>query len=251
MKAVIIDDEKSARNLIAVMIEEICPEITTIYKANELEFGVTIIKEEKPDIVFLDIEMPKYSGLQILDFFKDESINFQIIFVTAYDKYAIEAFKLSAIDYLLKPIHIEELKKATQKAIALVKSKKVYSKLEDLKKSFQQLALNTFALEVPKGITFVSYDDILYFEADGMYTKVFTKTAESFELVSKPLRHFSEQLENNTFFYKCHRSYLINLKHIKQFFKQDGGYILMSNQKNIPIAKNKKEAFLTYIESMF
>ena len=84
-----------------------------------------------------------------------------------------------------------------------------------------------------------------------MYTKVFTKDNANFELVSKPLKHFSDQLESNAYFYKCHRSYLINLKHIKQFFKQDGGYLLMSNQKNIPIAKNKKEDFLTCIESLF
>jgi two-component system LytT family response regulator len=251
MKAVIIDDEKSARNLIEAMVKEVCSEITTIYKANELEFGVAIIKEERPDIVFLDIEMPRYSGLQILEFFEGEEINFQIIFVTAYDKYAIEAFKLSAIDYLLKPIHIGELKEAIKKAVDLAKSKKIYTKLEDLKQSFQQLALNTLALDVPKGIVFASYDDILYFEADGMYTKVFTKNVDTFELVSKPLKHFSDQLENNTFFYKCHRSYLINLKQIKQFFKQDGGYLLMMNQKNIPIAKNKKEEFLGHIGNIF
>ena len=244
MKALIIDDEKSARNLIEAMVADTCPLIQTIFKAKELELGVEIIKKEAPEIVFLDIEMPKYSGLQILEFFEGEKIDFQIIFITAYDKYAIEAFKLSAIDYLLKPIHIDELKEAIDKAVELVKRKKVYTKLEDLKKSFQQLALNTLALEVPKGITFVSYDDILYFEADGMYTKVFMKDSENFQLVSKPLKHFSEQLEGNTFFYRCHRSYLINLKHIKQFFKQDGGYLLMTNLKNISLLlKIKKKSF--------
>ncbi len=251
MKVVIIDDEKKARKLIESLLLDTCSEITGIFKAKELESGVELIRTEKPSIVYLDIEMPKYSGLQILEFFKNEKINFQIIFITAYDTYAVEAFKLSAIDYLLKPIHITEFKEATQRAIQAQKEKQVYTKLEDLKKSFQQLALNTLALEVPKGIIFVSYDDIVFFEADGMYTKVYTKDSTAFELVSKPLKHFADQLEENSYFYKCHRSYLINMKHIKQFFKHDGGYLLMSNQKNIPIAKNKKEEFLACIENMF
>ena len=251
MKVVIIDDERSARNLIENILLDTCPEIKTILKAEELESGVELIKKENPAIVFLDIEMPKYSGLQILEFFEKQEIHFQIIFITAYDTYAIDAFKLSAIDYLLKPIHIEELKKAVNKALHAHKEKQVYSKLDDLKKSFQQLAMNTLAIEVPKGIVFVSYDDIICFEADGMYTKVFTKENITYELVSKPLKHFSEQLEENTYFYKCHRSYLINMKHIKQFFKHDGGYLLMSNHKNIPIAKNKREEFLICVNNIF
>jgi two-component system LytT family response regulator len=249
MKSLIIDDEKSARNLIEIMLLDVCPEIKEILKASDLENGVELIKKEKPDIVFLDVEMPKYSGLRILDFFEGSSIDFQIIFITAYDKYAIEAFKLSAIDYLLKPIDVHELKKAVQKSIEVIKNTKVVSKLEHLKKSIQHLKINTLPLEVPKGITFVSYDDIIYFEADAMYTKVHMQDG-TLELVSKPLKHFVEQLEGNDFFYKCHRSYLVNLKHIKQFLKQDGGYLILSNGQNIPIAKNKKEEFLACIQNL-
>lgn len=250
MKVLIIDDEKSARNLIETMLLDVCPEIQTIAKASDLQSGVEIIRKETPEVVFLDVEMPKYSGLRILDFFENKEVNFQIVFITAYDKYAIEAFKLSAIDYLLKPIDVDELKKAVAKSIRHIGNQKVSSKLENLKKSIQHLKLNTLPLEVPKGISFVSYDDILYFEADAMYTKVYMKD-ESVELVSKPLKYFSDQLEENDFFYKCHRSYMVNLKHIKQFLKQDGGYIVMSNGNNIPIAKNKKEEFLQCIQTLF
>ncbi len=250
MKVLIIDDEKSARNLIEAMLLDVSPEIQIILKARDLETGVEIINSEDPEIVFLDVEMPKHSGLKILDFFEDKKINFQIVFITAYDKYAIEAFKLSAIDYLLKPIHVQELKKAVDKSIDRIKTKKVSSKLENLKKSIQHLKLNTLPLEVPKGISFVSYDDILYFEADAMYTKVHMKNS-TIELVSKPLKYFSDQLCDNEFFYKCHRSYLVNLKHIKQFLKQDGGYIVISNGNNIPIAKNKKEEFLKCVQTLF
>jgi two-component system LytT family response regulator len=250
MNVVIIDDEKSARNLIEIMLSDTCPEIEKIFKAPDLESGVALIVQQNPDIVFLDVEMPKYSGLRLLDFFEGQKINFQIIFITAYDRYAIEAFKLSAIDYLLKPIHINELKEAVNKAVTIVQEKKVSQKLEKLKESIQHLKLNTLPLEVPKGISFVSYDDILFFEADAMYTKVYMLD-NTIELVSKPLKYFAEQLEDNEFFYKCHRSYLINLRHIKKFLKNDGGYLIMSNGKNIPIAKNKKEEFLKCIQTVF
>ncbi|MDT7831583.1 LytTR family DNA-binding domain-containing protein [Flavobacteriaceae bacterium S356] len=250
MKVLIIDDEKSARNLIETMLLDVCPEVKTILKAADLETGIQTIHKEAPEVVFLDVEMPKYSGLRILDFFEDKEVDFQIVFITAYDKYAIEAFKLSAIDYLLKPVDVDELKNAVGKTIRHLGNKKVSSKLENLKKSIQHLKLNTLPLEVPKGISFVSYDDILYFEADAMYTKVHMKD-QSIELVSKPLKYFSDQLEGNDFFYKCHRSYLVSLKHIKQFLKQDGGYIVMSNGNNIPIAKNKKEEFMKCIQTLF
>lgn len=250
MNVVIIDDEKSARNLIETMLLDTCQEVKKIFKAPDLESGVALINEQNPDIVFLDVEMPKYSGLKLLDFFEDQKIGFQIIFITAYDKYAIEAFKLSAIDYLLKPIHVNELKRAVSKATAIIQEKEVSQKLEKLKESIQHLKLNTLPLEVPKGISFVSYDDILFFEADAMYTKVHMKD-DSIELVSKPLKHFTDQLDGNEFFYKCHRSYLINLRHIKQFLKHDGGYLIMSNDENIPIAKNKKEEFLKCIQTLF
>lgn len=250
MNVVIIDDEKSARNLIETMLLDTCEGVKKIFKAPDLEAGVALINKQNPDIVFLDVEMPKYSGLKLLDFFEGQKISFQIIFITAYDKYAIEAFKLSAIDYLLKPIHVNELKRAVSKAIAIIQEKKVSQKLEKLKESIQHLKLNTLPLEVPKGISFVSYDDILFFEADAMYTKVHMKD-DSIELVSKPLKHFTDQLYGNEFFYKCHRSYLINLRHIKQFLKHDGGYLIMSNGENIPVAKNKKEEFLKCIQTLF
>lgn len=251
MKVIIIDDEKSARNLIEIMVLDLFPEIEEIYKVEDLEMGANAIKKYQPDIVFLDIEMPKYSGLQILDFFKTDEVNFQIIFITAYNQYAIEAFKLSAVDYLMKPVDVKSLKEAVEKAIIRANKNNVYKKLEDLKSSFHQLSLNTLALEVPNGVIFISYNDIICFEADGMYTKVFAKDKNNYELISKPLKYFSDQLADNDFFYKCHRSYLINLKHIKQFFKQDGGYVLMSNQMNIPIAKNKRDEFMACINKMF
>ena len=172
MKVIIIDDENKSRRVLEELLKINVKEIDSILHASDLVSGVEIIKNEKPQIVFLDIEMPQYSGLQILEFFTEQEVDFQIIFTTAYNHYAIEAFKLSAIDYLLKPLDVEELVSAVDKAILISKQKSVNSKLEDLKKAFQQLSLNKIALEIPKGIIFVNHDDIVFFEADGMYTNV-------------------------------------------------------------------------------
>lgn len=250
MKALIIDDENKARRLLEALLLENCNEITQLLQAADLPSGVQIIEQEKPDIVYLDIEMPNYSGLQILEFFVGKEINFQIVFVTAYNQYAIEAFKLSAVDYLLKPIDVDELKKATQKAINTIKKQQISHQLTDLKKAFKQLSLNKIVLEKPKGIAFVSHDDILFFEADGMYTKVYLNHHKT-ELICKPLKYFVNQLQDKPLFYKPHRSYLINLKHMKEFIKKDGFYLLMDNERTIPIAKNKKEEFMQLIKEIF
>ena len=250
MKVIIIDDENKSRRLLEAMLLDVTTEITTILHASDLESGVALIKAEAPQIVFLDIEMPKHSGLQIMEFFNQEEVTFQIIFITAYNKYALEALKLSAIDYLLKPLDVEELKPAIEKAIKADKQKNINTKLEDLQKAFKQLSLNKIALEIPKGFLFVSHDDVLFFEADGMYTNVHLQNSKV-ELICKPLKHFVDQLATNTFFYKPHRSFLINLKHIKELSKKDGYFIVMENNKTIPVSKDKKNDFIKIIQEIF
>lgn len=250
MKVIIIDDENKARRLISTLLTENCPEISMQLEADDLETGVALIKEHQPDIVFLDIEMPKHSGLQIVDFFEPNEMNFQIIFVTAYNEYAIQAFKLSAVDYILKPVDILELKTAIEKAKKNIESKSINNRLDDLKKVFQQLSINKMVLEIPKGILFVSHDDIILFEADGMYTKVYMKNNES-QLICKPMKHFVDQLEGKPIFYKPHRSFLVNLKYIKELSKKDGFHLIMENNKTIPIAKEKKDEFLQMIQDLF
>jgi two-component system LytT family response regulator len=250
MKVIIIDDENKSRRVLEELLKINVKEIDTILHASDLISGVDLIKNEKPQIVFLDIEMPQYSGLQILEFFTEQEINFQIIFTTAYNHYAIEAFKLSAIDYLLKPLDVEELVSAVDKAILISKQKSVNSKLEDLKKAFQQLSLNKIALEIPKGIVFVNHDDVVFFEADGMYTNVHLQNGKT-ELICKPLKHFVDQLETKAIFYKPHRKYLVNLKHIKELSKKEGFFLIMENNKTIPIARDKKEEFIKIVQEVF
>lgn len=246
MKAILIDDEKNAITVLKTLINEYCPEIKEIYWANELEEGVRLINMHEADIVFLDIEMPKHSGLEIMDFFNGKKMDFSIVFVTAYNKYAIEAFKLCALDYILKPINPNYLVQAVTKCVDKRKEKELTKKIDALKK----LTFNTLAIEVPKGIIFLSYDEIQYLEADGSYTKIYTSKG-NVELICKPLKFFVEQLNHNEYFFKCHRSYLVNIKYIKQFVKLDGGYLIMKNDIKLPLAKSSREKFSKIIEGLF
>ncbi|APY12253.1 DNA-binding response regulator [Seonamhaeicola sp. S2-3] len=249
MKAIIIDDEKHARHLLSNIITEHCPNISGIKEAHDLASGVDLIKVSKPDIVFLDIEMPNQSGLDILEYFPNQ-IDFKIIFVTAYNQYAIEAFKLSAVDYLLKPVDINELKEAITKAKDAIKANNLNDQLNKLRDSLKRLSIDKIALEIPKGIMFASHNDILFFEADGMYTNVQLVNGKQ-KTICKPLKHFVEQLENKALFFKCHRSYLINLKYVDELVKEDGDYLLMTNKKRIPISKSKRDQFLEVIKETF
>ncbi|WP_299715454.1 LytTR family DNA-binding domain-containing protein [uncultured Tenacibaculum sp.] len=246
MKVIVIDDEKNALILLEALLKELFPEITHIYTALDLKEGVELIHKHAPDIVFLDIEMPNYSGLQILDFFDSKQVNFNIIFVTAYNQYAVEAFKLSAVDYILKPININHLKAAVQRSKERKAQKEVGQQLEKLKK----LTINRLPIEVPNGMIFLSYDEIQYLEADGSYTKIYVKNG-NVKVISKTLKFFVDQLSNNDFFFKSHRSYLVNIKYVKEFVKNDGGYLLMKNDTRIPLAKANFDAFSDCVKELF
>jgi two-component system LytT family response regulator len=249
MKAIIIDDETKARNLLRILIEENCPKITQILEAEDLLSGVELIKKEEPSIVFLDIEMPEHSGLEILNFIDKNVLNFEIIFTTAYSEYAIQAFQLSAIDYLLKPIRPSQVKDAVDKAFQFLGHSQINVRLEELKKSLSSSNFSKIGLPFSDGIKFVNFNDIIMLEADGMYTKIST-TTQSELLISKPLKHFTELLQNQNIFYRPHRSFLINLSYIKEYIKKDGGYIVMDNNKCVSVSKDKKDEFLTIVNNI-
>lgn len=249
MKALIIDDEKKARQVLRILIEENCPKITEIYEADNLLSGVDLIKKESPNIVFLDIEMPEHSGLEILNFIEKEVYNFEIIFTTAYSEYAIEAFQLSAIDYLLKPVRPNQVKEAVDKALTFLGNSQINQRLSELKDSLQNSNFKKIGLPNADGVKFVNFNEIISLEADGMYTKVSTLNDATI-LVSKPLKFFVDLLQKINTFYRPHRSYLINLSYIKEYVKKDGGYILMENDKTISISKDKKDEFLMIVQNI-
>lgn len=249
MKVLIIDDEAKARNVLSTLLQETSDKITEILTEDTLLKGVAAIKKEQPQIVFLDIEMPEHSGLDIFDFINKEDYNFELIFVTAYNQYAIQAFQLSAIDYLLKPVRPTQLREAFDKACKFIKTKQINTRLLELKESLQNNNFKKIGLPYSDGIKFVNFNDIIALEADGMYTKVAT-VKEATILVSKPLKFFVEILQKTNIFYRPHRSFLINLTFIKEYIKKDGGYILMENDQVVSISREKKEEFLTIVQNI-
>ncbi len=234
IKVIIIDDEQRARILLKEMLIEYCDDIDIVTECDDLPTGVKAIRKHQPDLVFLDIEMPGHSGLEMLDFFDANEINFSIIFTTAYDQYAIQAFKLSAVDYLLKPIDPNELVTSVERYKKLLKKQK-----EDyliLKENLNQ----PHKIAVPTGntIKFIELENILFLEASSSYTEiVFADNTKL--MVSRTLKNFEEVLNRNTLFFRCHKSYIVNIQFISDYVKSDGGYIILKNKTKIPISPEK------------
>lgn len=249
MKAVIIDDEKKARNLLRVILEEYCPDVNEIEEAKDLPLGVELIRKTNPDVVFLDIEMPGYLGVQILDFFDEGEINFHIVFTTAYSEYAIKAFQMNAIDYLLKPIRPNQIKAAIEKVSQLVESNNINTQLLELKNSLQSKKFGKIGLPVANGVLFVKTEDIIYLKADGMYTHFFIENMDEV-IISKPLKMFMEMLSDKPNFYRPHRSFLINIHFIKQLVKKDGPYIVMDNGGIVSVSKDKRDELSGLLEML-
>ncbi len=241
MKAIIIDDELDAVELLQIRLGQFCPQVQVVAAHTSSVEGVAAIKELKPDLVFLDIEMPQMNGFQVLEAVED--VAFTLVFVTAYDKFALKAFKYSAIDYLLKPIESQELVKAVHKA---EKQERFVKEQIDLLK--QQLAhankpiSDKIALPYQNGVTFVKLQDIVYCESDDSYTKFFLNDGQHY-LITKSLKDIQELLEDRGFL-RVHRQYIINLDQIKKFYKGEGSYIIMNNNVSIPISRMYKDKFI-------
>jgi two-component system, LytTR family, response regulator len=238
LKAILIDDEPDNIKLLALQLRLYCPSVEVIAECSKSEEGLLKINELNPDLVFLDIEMPRMNGFELLE--KVNNINFALVFVTAYDKFAVKAFKYSAVDYLLKPIDTKELQEAIKK---IENNQRTQPKqVEHLKQQFKNNHISQpdkIALPYQNGVTFVAIADIVYCEADDNYTKFVIRDGQSY-LVSKTMREIQEILEEREFL-RVHRQFIINLNLIKKYVKGEGNYVIMLNEKNIPIARNQKE----------
>jgi two-component system LytT family response regulator len=240
LKAIIIEDETKARRVLEELIKEYCPDIEILASLDSVPEGVKAISKYQPNIVFLDIEMPQYNGFQLFDFV--EEINFEVIFTTAYQEYAIQAFEVSAIAYLLKPIQIEKLIQAIEKVKEKNHAQQSKERIQVMKSALGQEKVSKIALPISEGFLFVELNDIMYLTAEGSYTTIFLRDGRKF-LVSKNVKSF-EDVFHHSFFFRPHRSYLINLNAVKQFVRQDGGYILMENGDSVSLSKDKKDDFL-------
>ncbi|MFN8355522.1 MAG: LytTR family DNA-binding domain-containing protein [Spirosomataceae bacterium] len=241
MKAIIIDDEPDCVRLMALQLKMYCPQVEVVAECTGSEEGLKVIRNHAVDVVFLDIEMPKMNGFQLLETLGE--IDFSIVFVTAYDKFAVKAFKFSAIDYLLKPTDAKDLQAAVQK---VERSRKIDTRQMELLKQYLVPAPKTFpekiALPHQDGVVFVELKNILYCEADDNYTRFYLANGQK-HLISKTLRDIQEVLEERNFL-RVSRQHLINLDHIAKFMKGEGNYVVLSNGQGINVARSQKDKLI-------
>ncbi len=235
MKAIIVDDELNARLSLRGILEENFPEIQILAESKDVPSAVTAIHEWKPDLVFLDISMPGYSGLELLKFFDESQINFKIIFVTAFSEYAVNAFELSAVGYILKPVRVDALQKALHK---IMDNNNDLEKLKTLQTYMESPLDKKVALNTGDGITFLELHNILYLKADGSYTHFYTTDRHRIT-VAKKISDF-ERLEAMGNFLRIHRSHIVNLARIQKILKQDGGMVIMENGEMLSISAERK-----------
>lgn len=242
MKAIIIDDEARARTLMRKMLNEYCKEVEVIADCADLPAGVKAIRKMKPDIVFLDIEMPGYSGLELLDFFDEHEIGFSIIFVTAYNNYAIKAFKMSAVDYLLKPVEPGDLEQAIER-LKRRDARERNNNIATLKENLKEDGLDSIAVPDAHSVKFLKLDEIMYFKADNTYTDIFFADGSKLT-ISRTLKNIEDTLAGTAHFFRCHKSYVINTKFMTDYVRSDGGYLVLKGKHTIPVSPDKVQDLL-------
>jgi len=248
IKAIIVDDEKKSREVLMGLIDRYCPDVFVLAQANGCIDGIEKVKIHNPDIVFLDIQMPDGSGFNFLEAF--DAFNFEVIFTTAHDQYAIKAIKYSALDYLLKPINPDDLKdsiaKYVQKQDKGQISKNIMVLLENMKTPSSDP--KKIILSTSEGIHILSTNDIIRCESDDYYTKFFLTKGNPI-LISKTLKQ-NEAMLSDFDFIRPHKSHLVNLKYIKSYLKVDGGYILMIDGSKIPVSRRKRESIIDILSHL-
>lgn len=248
LRAVIVEDEKHSRETLKSLLEEFCVNIEVIGMAGSIDKAVELIKSKQPDLIFLDIELQTGTGFDVLN--QVSHLDFEVVFTTAFEQYAIKAVKFSSLDYLLKPIDLEELQHSVEKA-QTKKNQTTYKKqLETLMLNLKQQRpnLNTICLATSDGFEFVEVNNIIYCKAEGSYTTFVLKNNEKL-LVSKHLKAYEDLLLEQDFM-RVHNSYLINLKEVKKYIKSDGGYIIMKNNDSVNISRSKKDGFIEIMSSL-
>lgn len=239
IRAVLVDDEDRARNTLRALLAEFCPDVEVVGEASNAPDAVLTINKVKPELVFLDIEMPEYNGFEMLDFFRE--IDFQIVFVTAYSEYAVRAFEVSAVDYLLKPIDVSGLQVAMEKVRTRQEHTAIHQRLELMKDAMQNEDIRKMAVPMADGLLFVEVADIVVLEADGAYTNIFLKNGSKI-LVSKKLGFFEDILKTRKAFFRTHRSSLININFVKKFIRGESS-IVMENNNVVTLSRDRKADF--------
>jgi two-component system LytT family response regulator len=242
LKAILIDDELSSLQNLKQKLEEYCKAVYVIATAQKPEEALLLIRHHKPDILFLDIEMPKMSGFRMLEELGD--FNGEIIFTTAYNHYAIEAMRISAFDYLIKPIAIQDLQNAVERLMA-IKSRQTRERLHVLKESISDSRTQDTKIAVPtsEGLEFIPIRNIIRIESSSNYSRVILTSKQTI-LVTRLLKDFEDILLPHRFF-RVHHSHLVNLQYISRYIRGEGGQVVMENGDVVDVSRRKKEEFLS------
>ena len=241
IRCILIDDESNSLEMMEWLLQTYCPQVKIEAMCDSAAKGIEAIEKHKPDLVFLDIEMPHQNGFDMLEHF--DKLYFDVVFCTAYDQFAIKAFKYSALNYLLKPVDPDDLKETIRR----IEEKKTMPTREQLDMLMQGLrdsqkqTVNRIALTTNDGMIFVTTSEILYCEAESNYTSVVMNNKKI--LVSKTLKEIDEALSGPDF-YRVHNSFLINLNHIQKFVRGDGGYVVMNDGKSVGISRSRRQEFM-------
>ncbi|HRH33417.1 MAG TPA: LytTR family DNA-binding domain-containing protein [Catalimonadaceae bacterium] len=237
---ILVDDEAKGRQYMRQLCDKYCPQIKIIGEAANASEAIELFDNQKPDLVFLDIEMPGMTGIEMLR--QMQEIPFEVIFVTAFNRYAVEAFRLGAVDYLLKPAIPSDLQQAVERAEKnLIQKTPDRPHIKVLSQTYGQ-ALTKVTIPTLNGFEFIDFTEILFLESDNNYTTLHLTNGKKV-VASKGLGEFEEILENYRFF-RIHKSYLINLAHIRKYIKGDGGTVVMENGTEIDVSRRRKEEFL-------
>lgn len=250
IKAIVLDDEKHCVESLCLDIERYCPEIEVVAALISAKECLSAIKRLKPDLLFLDIEMPWMNGFELLEYLYPT--DFEVIFVTAYDSYAVQAFRASAVDYLMKPVDKNDLCDAVNK----VKGRIANDGLSDqvrirslLDNYFSKKKVSKIALPDKDGQKFVELDEIMYVEASSNYSNLHLTTGDNL-LVTLTLKHIEGKLDDERFV-RVHHSFIINMDHVMQYVKSDGGYLVMTDGSQVPISRSRRSDVREIIETEF
>jgi len=245
LRAIIIENEPRAQSLLSTILNEYCTDVTLLGIANSPQLGVELIKKHQPDFIFLDIELDQGTGFDLLN--QLNPINFKVIFTTAFDHFALDAFKYNTTDYILKPYSPKEVLNAVEKIKNNANHQVLYHELEEVILSNQSKGLKKINFPTNNGISRIEIEHIIRFEARQSYCKLFMTNGTSI-LVSKTLKKIEELLSGYHFF-RIHSSHLINMDHVTHYFKEDGGYAQTSDASKIPIARRRKQEFLNHLKN--
>ena len=252
IRTIIIDDEPSAVNVLNMLLKKKCKEDVEVIATSNSPFeGKELIEKLSPDLVFLDVEMPGMSGIDLVHSFAKPA--FRIVFITAFDAYAVEAFRLSAIDYLLKPVEADDIVRVVEKIKKDIDKDQntIGGKLHHLEELLMHGSTTTeskIGIGMSDKIVFVNIKDIMYCEANGSYTNVWFRDGRRM-VASKSIGDFELQLADHKFF-RIHHSYLINLNLVKEFQRHDGGYVIMENGKRLEVSQRKRKNFIEVIHDI-